>query len=84
MSVGSGIAGDDDERTESANTPPPTDSPCACPVDDVEVQSSLHAPKKAHLDGAASIPVPPAGDKSAAADAPLPQRPPRTWGRTKW
>ena len=71
MSAGSDIAGDDDERTESANTPPPVDSPRARPVDDVEVQSSLHALKKAHQDGAASSPIPPPGGKSAAADAPL-------------
>ena len=39
-SAGSGTAGVDEERTESADTPPPADSPQARPVDDAEVQSS--------------------------------------------
>ena len=37
VSAGSGTAGVDDERTESIDTPPPTDSPQARPVDDAEV-----------------------------------------------
>ena len=69
MSAGSGTAGDDDEQTESANTPPPADSPLVRPVDDIEVQSSLRASKKACFDYAASSSGPPAGDKGAAVDA---------------
>ena len=80
-SVGSGTASVYEERTESADTPPPADSPRARPADDAEAQSSSRALKRARLGDVGNGSGAPAKAVSPTVEFSCRERSARSWTR---